>query len=82
MKKSASDEGDSPLKVFRLTSVDEGIDDDGFLDVMGNDDEVAALTNNADGASIAMSSLFNAPVIDKTLHASQDNDDTPVVRIV
>lgn len=79
MKKT--EEGDSPLKVCRLTSLDEGIDDDGFLEIMDADAEVAALTNKSSSTTSAMSSLFNAPVINKKSHVSQDDDDTPVVRI-
>ncbi|WAR21370.1 MPIP2-like protein [Mya arenaria] len=79
--KSSSSEGgeDSPLKICRLTSVDEGHGgDDGFLDVM--DAEVAALTNGS-GLSSAMSSLFNAPVLNKrSVTTTQEDDDTPVTR--
>ena len=71
--KPAVEEGsESPLKFSRLTSVDEGIDD-GFLDVC--DGEVAKLTS----VTGSMSSLFTAPVL--TDSTSQDDDDTPVVRI-
>ncbi|XP_060566951.1 M-phase inducer phosphatase 1-like isoform X2 [Ruditapes philippinarum] len=79
VKKTSSDEGDSPLKVCRLTSVDEGIGGDGFLQIMEPDAEVAALTHGS--TSSAMMSLFNAPVINKS-HASIEDDDTPVSRRV
>lgn len=78
VKSSPEDVSGSPLKMCRLTSVDEGIFD-GFLDIM--DAEVAALTNNSSSTSSAMSSLFNAPVINRKSHISED-DDTPVVSIV
>lgn len=70
---------DSPLKMSRLTSVDEGIiEDDGFLDVM--DAEVASLTTCTGGS---MSSLFNAPLINKRTHLPTTEDDTtPVTRRV
>lgn len=70
---------ESPLKICRLTSVDEGImADDGFLDVM--DQEVASLMTQSTGA---MASLFNAPLINKNAHVSADQDDTiPVTRRV
>lgn len=86
---------DSPLKMCRLASMDEGMgDDDGFLDVM--DEEVASFTTAASTAvtslwspkqnvkavssgTEAMSSLFNAPLINKASHSVED-DDTPVTR--
>ncbi|KAL4231733.1 M-phase inducer phosphatase 1 [Mactra antiquata] len=82
-EKSPPQTGDgslSPLKICRLTSEDEGIGDDGFLDIM--DAEVAALTQQQStcNTSSAMSSLFNAPVINKKSHISQDDEDTPVTR--
>ncbi|XP_045190090.2 M-phase inducer phosphatase 1-like [Mercenaria mercenaria] len=82
VKKTLSEDGDSPLKVCRLTSVDEGIDDDGFLDVMNADAEVAALTKKTTPTTSAMLSLFNAPVINKKSHVTGDDDDTPVSRRV
>ena len=79
------DEVDSPLKICRLTSMDEGFGgDDCFLDVM--DAEVAALTSRdtEPGRPSAMSSLINAPVLNKNIHSSSQNDeddDTPVVSL-
>ena len=73
--------GDSPLKMCRLTSMDEGIDD-GFLDVM--DAEVASLTARSpvtrDAAKPqSLASLFSAPLINKASHTTIVDDDTPVV---
>ena len=75
----ATTSGDnSPLKICRLTSVDEGLGgDDGFLDVM--DAEVAALTSGSPAhVSSAMTSLFKAP-INKAATSLDQDDDTPVV---
>lgn len=83
VKKSNTEDDGSPLKVARLTSMDEGISvDDGFLDVM--DAEVAALTGNlpTTSSSSAMVSLFSAPVINQKSHVPQEDDDTPVTRRV
>lgn len=78
------DDTNSPLKICRLTSVDEGFGgDDGFLDIM--DAEVAALTSGeaVPDQPSGMSSLFNAPVLNKASHSSiQEDDDTPVVSLL
>lgn len=81
VKHMVADEADSPLKMCRLTSVDEGIDD-GFLDIM--DEEVAKITTGSCGAISNLSSLFSAPLINKNTHTSENNnddDDTPVVSL-
>ncbi|XP_052249005.1 M-phase inducer phosphatase 1-like isoform X2 [Dreissena polymorpha] len=80
--KPAGEEGDdSPLKLCRLTSLDEGLGgEDGFLDLM--DAEVAALTAPP---TSAMARLFNAPVINRQTGltaATHDDDNTPVTRRV
>lgn len=77
------DDADSPLKICRLTSMDEGFGgEDGFLDVM--DAEVANLTSGGieNGRPSGMSSLFNAPVLNKNTHSTDQDDDTPVVSYI